>query len=878
MDAAQTRPRSRPHPRAPSRSSTHTSASRITPVSATSSSSQVATSPQLSQSHPHSTHRHHHSQCSIGSPRAVSRPTPPLSRQESIESTRQPTVSSFLQEKLQRERKAEIEKFHQSQTSLSRPSPDLHASVELGRASSSALKTFAPEFNRPSSSAGHESRKAKKGHGVKEMEMVISTLHKQNFDLKLELYHRRERQNTLEERLHALESDKTRMEDINDRLLIELEKRDKAVEEAVAMIINLETKVDQLFRERSLVQRIENESLFCPRDYDLGYQTPVPQAAGSDTAKTADDARSVNRMPSFLSDHSETTENLRNVYLSGRASVLSLPRVAESSPGADHNRALGSPTPSLLSESSFVSVYGRKDTRTDMDQVDNTSMDETLVPDCRDSSLTGIPAENSMARGEACSVSSGRTTGSLTSSSGQYQSITNVMGASPLQRLNRLDTSFASAREPGQRQSQGRHNATVQFAPQDRRSGQGVTEPNKRDTLRKVLTDGPGGVGLHDHGMPPTPDTIASSTLRRLHGGSDETLLCGPDATHAHEGSSRTVAPPRGGQAEMESWASPGRLPMDSLFDHGGPLFGRPRSAGESTTSHQGGQGWDSDDDGDNESDTRSLQSSLDIWMREGAQSSRRETDRGSPDASTFPSTASQGSWAPESVMHGPGSVSAGSARPPPPSPPPAPPLGFDYMRDLFSLRQGLFSNTAPPPPNRRSSLHAGVRSSEGTSPHATDYQGSEQGSSSSAKRRSYHGRPENVDVGRGDDARTPVSRDQSAPPSPVPQAQAQAQAQAAQPGSEPKQRNNHRPLPGHQHGARAGLNRLFRRSAGATPVAPASESRAEDDSPETVKSHPSPAMGLPSWARRGSALEDDRSSATPPPIMLNPRQQRRNT
>lgn len=43
-----------------------------------------------------------------------------------------------------------------------------------------------------------------KGLGIKEMDQTLSTLHRQNFDLKLEVYHRRERQNALEERHHSI--------------------------------------------------------------------------------------------------------------------------------------------------------------------------------------------------------------------------------------------------------------------------------------------------------------------------------------------------------------------------------------------------------------------------------------------------------------------------------------------------------------------------------------------------------------------------------------------------------------------------------------------------------------------------------------------------
>ncbi|EHK47055.1 hypothetical protein TRIATDRAFT_180243, partial [Trichoderma atroviride IMI 206040] len=161
----------------------------------------------------------------------------------------------------------------------------------------------------------------------------------ENFDLKLELYHRREKQSTLESSIETLEKEKRQTEEMNETLLDELEKRDKAVEEAVAMIVMLEAKVDQLLQERNMVLQVEQEGFFCRQDMEQKY------------------LRAINRVPSFLSEKSENTENLRNVYLGVRGSALSLARVTEGNievdNGATNGPAPGSPTLSVLSESSF---------------------------------------------------------------------------------------------------------------------------------------------------------------------------------------------------------------------------------------------------------------------------------------------------------------------------------------------------------------------------------------------------------------------------------------------------------------------------------------------------------------------------------------------
>ena len=81
------------------------------------------------------------------------------------------------------------------------------------------------------------------------MIQLISSLQKQNFDLKMELFHRRERMTALEDELEQareLEADNAEMQEVNEQLLEELEKRDSAIEEAVGIICELEEKVETL--------------------------------------------------------------------------------------------------------------------------------------------------------------------------------------------------------------------------------------------------------------------------------------------------------------------------------------------------------------------------------------------------------------------------------------------------------------------------------------------------------------------------------------------------------------------------------------------------------------------------------------------------------
>lgn len=236
----------------------------------------------------------------------------------------------------------------------------------------------------------------------------VSKINKQNFDLKLEVFHRRQKNEALEakvEKLDVLEHDNgvldhdnKELRDINDDLIRELEKRDAAVEEAVSLICKHEARIEELeqlvadLRQSKSTPELDSESFndSCePSEQPLSrmastspstpptarmvdYQRDY-QAAGSSVDKSAISAEKQPwRTPSFLKENKKNTQTLRSLYSSdgcstpGNPSVFSLPR-----PGslfiADEQKLeadpdgfmLNSPRLSMLSESSFLSVYGK---------------------------------------------------------------------------------------------------------------------------------------------------------------------------------------------------------------------------------------------------------------------------------------------------------------------------------------------------------------------------------------------------------------------------------------------------------------------------------------------------------------------------------------
>ncbi|KJZ77125.1 hypothetical protein HIM_03446 [Hirsutella minnesotensis 3608] len=842
------------YPRGPSRSS---GTSWATPPSASLSTSSVPGSPQLPNSK--SSPRHHQGAFSKspGSPRSASKTMAYTSTHGSPEAMRQPALSSFLQEKLQRERKAESEKLAFS-AGLSRT--DMSASVDIGRiVQSSPFKAPEAIINRPRSSTGTEPPK-KKGLAVKEMEQVVSSLHKQNFDLKLELYHRRERQTALEERLEFLETEHEKAQDITERLLEELEKRDKAVEEAVAMIVTLEAKVDQLVMERCMVQQVEAAGQFTTQEFDSRYSTPAPKTPSSASPKKIEVSKVVNRVPSFLSDRSENTEHLRNVYLGVRgSSMLSLPPVAEGSADIDGTPAqgLGSPTLSVLSESSFLSVYGAKDASDESGQSPPMFVDEPLTLDGLDSTF-GKPSQEEAPRPRRRAASVGKVTGVAkppprSSTAVPFQSITGVIGhESPLQRIMRLDPSYTNAKEPGNESKHARDLESSPILP-SQKSSRRQTKEEKRDALRRVLTDAPGGARLHDNGLPPTPDTISTSTLHRFKSSNEnlsrEQDLGGvaPDFRASDSGSGATLGIHR--QPQNVS-AHVGNGTDRARGDHRRPSGPRPQSARETIRFYKRGDDWESDSD---DTDAHSLESSLDIWLRESAKPDK-DGRKISPDLFNFPTNETEGGWDPDSMpSEHSGNPATGSGIPASQS--------HGHIHGLLALRHQLFPwASGPLPPDRRSSLHAQTNSTADAANAKSAL--SQDATRASAGPRHRHGRHQSDDSQMRSENRTPVQHQQ-----PPPQA-----------GGEQKR---YPPISG-QHGARAGLNRLLRRSMGATSAPQAVSEDAAAGQGETAngndgaKSHST--MGVLSWGVRSVPLDDDRSGATPPPIVLNPRQVRRNT
>ncbi len=827
----------------------------------------------------------------------------------------------------------------------------------------------------------------------------LTTLHKQNFDLKLELFHRREKQKSLEERCEALTAEKQELEDINDKLISELEMRDKAVEEAVAMIVSLEARLEQLLDEREAKNQAKRDQLFAAdarlRKVRSAAAEKGPAAELDVTPKpkkTADDMHSLVRMPSFVSERSGMTENLRSVYIGRTASLASLPRLSEDNFDTDSRDAvnrIASPSLSVLSESSFLSIYGKKEARqaptpgnsaTSMPAYTRPMSPVACVPDiprrvprlAQDIDLensSGSPANvvahalastapppprhrettrTQQSSSSSQSVSTGPTRKRSNSSSHvsnntrAFNSLSDFIGTnSPLQRLEKMEKSLQAMNEasrPGSQQDRGEIESLARHL-REHELGRSYARQEKKDALRRVRTDVPyvGDVNSH-HNLPPTPDTISTSTLRRYKN-SNDTLsqekeapsndrsflaLSEVNTSRSSSGEKRlstlesfVESIPAMQPASITAFNS--RLPemggkSGGYFNKRLPIPTRPRSADETTISHHDrGSGWgdsESSDD-DMEIDGNDSASMYDYFMRESLRPTGqapaptrkwgRRGGRVSPDLFGFPSTSN--GWA-TTAMFGSldgqgyqGSAPLAHALDALSDSLPTPAADIFGPHGLLSspLPFGMGSMPAgpPPPPHRRSSLHARTGSTHGNSSRSGSRHGTAPGTPSlgttaasfSGGKSSSRTSPIRVSTGTGDAPPRTGSQDSrtvSQPPTPS----------DAQPESEilPKQRH-YPPASGSNTATRNRVLSLFRRSGSHEPNSAASAALAASNggvplsapAAETTfaaaaaaKNAMGLSSGVPSRVRRSELSEENGASATPPPIMRNARSSQR--
>ncbi|KAF2716998.1 hypothetical protein K431DRAFT_200577, partial [Polychaeton citri CBS 116435] len=228
------------------------------------------------------------------------------------------------------------------------------------------------------------SERRRRQMGAKELDAQMDRLTKENFALKLELDHRRENTAKLQEQLESMqaqtaraskiESEHAELLHINSQLVTELEKRDKAIEEAMDIICDLEDKVAFL-EENACASRpttANADSGYAGTEsHEVSNPSSPPELQREARSKNTRHrpspiaAASVAREPSFMASKKPSTQALRNVYLQTGQELQAIKSfhslISQREGGVDIDEAvLNSPRLSVLSESSFESMYSPK--------------------------------------------------------------------------------------------------------------------------------------------------------------------------------------------------------------------------------------------------------------------------------------------------------------------------------------------------------------------------------------------------------------------------------------------------------------------------------------------------------------------------------------
>lgn len=709
----------------------------------------------------------------------------------------------------------------------------------------------------------------------------MTTLHKQNFDLKLELYHRRERQTQLEQAVEGLQAEKDRAEQTGDQLVREMEKRDKALEEAVQMIIGLENRIELLLREREMMRQLDAGTALLSQLADSPSTTLVDQ----DTTKkpqpdvASPEKHNLPRMPSFLSDRTETTENLRNFYLNNHGSLLSL---AKTDTRAGNNGFV-SPSMSILSESSFVSIYGQK-----------AFQDSSSPPDILRKPLSrlGDGGQRSVSLPMAKFMPNKSQWSEHLKSSDDAKGVLDASGRASGPQDSKRSTAHLPAGHDAatgakscadiDRSSTARPTNTHPLL----RLGNSKERPPSN---RKIISDDL--ILNQQHCLPPTPDTVTSSMLnhgqnshttsRRGPDGDDLNRLLSsrPSVEHADDTTrwrfrSADIAQP----PSVTAFTGGQERSSTTYYESQLSPFRRPHSAGETTISRHNND-WDSC----SEDDICSEASSFDYWMREGLrpslggatkiQKDHMSAARNPPDLFGFPSEKEWPSYDILDAPSGLGRLGANASFSPAvdamPQSLPSPEEGiFGAGLAGSSLPRPSGTAIAPPAPYRRSSLRA--RTSAPGTPTASRAPGSQTKNhdGDSSRKRSVSGhvlstpnQKQWLQTGtNGQTANTPSVRTHiQQQDKPAEKRHYPPQASQSQTAARPRSK---------------GITSLFRRSLGSahTPLQPSASVPATSSPfpvPEKKDTFAPLTTGVPGWERRND-LFNEGASATPPPIMRN--------
>ena len=246
--------------------------------------------------------------------------------------------------------------------------------------------------------------------GLREMSEHITKVDKQNFDLKLEVFHRRQRNDVLEVKLAELEAREADYDDLQAKytaLLLESDRQKLILDDAVLQICELQSENEELQAaiggHFAGVPDLEPVGHVGEQRVSTDGQSVVPstppQANGRPSQLPARDHQSLPKSmkstasrrdlkePLLCNGDNKTMTGLSNFYSSrdslnqANPSLTSVNRSGSVFSGDDEDTALdrqmlNSPRLSILSESGFSSIYGSP-----RDSFEASTVDHVCKPD-----------------------------------------------------------------------------------------------------------------------------------------------------------------------------------------------------------------------------------------------------------------------------------------------------------------------------------------------------------------------------------------------------------------------------------------------------------------------------------------------------------------
>ncbi|KAL2839969.1 hypothetical protein BJY01DRAFT_218856 [Aspergillus pseudoustus] len=360
--------------------------------------------------------------------------------------------------------------------------------------------------------------------GVRETDQYISKISKQNFDLKLEIFHRVQQVSALEKKLErmqeledelermrkledevqelrAAEEDNQRLRESNEQLRQEIDKRDQAVTEAVELICQLEAKVDELetgsTRPSTARPYMDDGSeVATPRNLstlDIPERTSSRRSARfAERRRVSSGSRNLQRAPSFLLEESKSTAALRRLYIEAdieedekpvqESTTITKSESMNSMAETAETIEPGSPRLSALSECSELNIDDTPITEDGFDAID-------------------IPIRKKETGGPTLGLSSTTTLGS------SDRDLVRIDQWYPLEADDAAKTDSSSRKT--------RRLSDIFKEPENSSPSSSFNSSSRKSRMESIF----GGSRL-----PPTPDTMTTAYAGLAHRSSDSTI------------------------------------------------------------------------------------------------------------------------------------------------------------------------------------------------------------------------------------------------------------------------------------------------------------------------------------------------------------------